>query len=134
MEDGDVKPVRPASAHYTVPKSIDVLFQAVDDIARTRIGEDLHLGVAPRTSNVSIAPLIEAEDRPNGRPDVGFEPCSSTSAVRSFARPATCSERSLQVAARCLLVLETVAVNLSYHTFNQGHYHQPSKQKIAVYV
>jgi hypothetical protein len=34
------------------------LFQAVDDIARTRIGEDLHLGVAPRTSSscVSIAP------------------------------------------------------------------------------
>jgi hypothetical protein len=36
---------------------MDVYSKPSNDIARTRIGEDLHLGVAPRTSSVSIAPL-----------------------------------------------------------------------------
>jgi hypothetical protein len=65
---------RRVNSCLTVPKSIDAYSKPSYDIARTRIGEDLHLGVAPRTSNVSIASLIEAEDRRNRRPDVGFQP------------------------------------------------------------
>jgi hypothetical protein len=38
------------------------------------------------------------------------------------------------VIARCLLVLETVAVNLSYSTANQGTCKHASKQKISVNV
>jgi hypothetical protein len=85
------------------------------NIVRTRIGEDLHLGFAPRTSSVSIAPP-QAEDRPNGRPDVGFKPCLfAARSVRLRGRPHARNDRykSLRGACRCW---NGGAVNLPYST------------------